>query len=56
MYFLSLRFNLSDVATEEAIYDRLSFQYFMNIDVTVDQIPDATTLNDFRQFLEANEL
>lgn len=56
MYFLSLWFNLSDVATEEAIYDRLSFQYFMNIDVTVDQIPDSTTLNDFRLFLEVNNL
>lgn len=56
MYFLSLRFNLSDIATEEAIYDRLSFQYFMNIDVTVDQIPDSTTLNDFRLFLETNEI
>lgn len=56
MYFLSAWFNLSDIATEEAIYDRLSFQYFMNIDVTVDQIPDSTTLCEFRNFLESNEL
>ena len=56
MYFLSQWFNLSDVLTEETIYDRLSFQYFMNIDVTSDQIPDSTTLCWFRHFLEEKEL
>ena len=33
MYFLSLRYNLSDVQTEESIYDRASFQYFMDINI-----------------------
>ena len=56
MYFLSQWFNLSDILTEEWIYDRLSFQYFMDIDATVDQIPDSTTLCDFRLFLETNNL
>lgn len=56
MYFLSMWFNLSDVQTEELIYDRSSFQYFMDIDVTSDQIPDATTLCDFRAFLTDNNL
>lgn len=56
MYFLSLWFNLSDISTEEGIYDRMSFQWFMNIDVTADQIPDSTTLCDFRNFLTENKL
>lgn len=56
MYFLSQRFNLSDILTEENIYDRLSFQHFMNVDVTVDQIPDSTTLCNFRHFLEEKKL
>ena len=56
MYFLSQWFNLSDVLTEENIYDRLSFQYFMNIDVVTDQVPDSTTLCIFRHFLEEKEL
>jgi len=56
MFFLSQWFNLSDILTEEGIYDRLSFQYFMNIDVTTDQIPDSTTLCEFRHFLEENNL
>jgi len=56
MYFLSQWFNLSDILTEEWIYDRLSFQYFMDIDATVDQIPDSTTLCDFRLFLETSNL
>jgi len=56
MYFLSQRFNLSDILAEENIYDRLSFQYFMNIDVTKDQIPDSTTLCNFRHFLEEKGL
>ncbi len=56
MYFLSQWFNLSDVLTEENIYDRLSFQYFMNIDVVSDQVPDSTTLCGFRHFLEEKDL
>lgn len=56
MYFLSLWFNLSDQGTEEAIYDRLAFQYFMNIDITIDHVPDATTLGDFRLFLEKHTI
>jgi len=56
MYFLSQWFDLSDILTEENIYDRLSFQYFMNIDVTTDQVPDSTTLCNFRHFLEENNL
>ena len=56
MYFLSQRFNLSDVLTEESIYDRLSFQCFMDIDATSDQIPDSTTLCGFRHFIEEKNL
>lgn len=56
MYFLSLRFNLSDIQTEESIYDRASFQWFMDIDVYSDIIPDSTTLCEFRKFINENKL
>lgn len=56
MYFLSLRYNLSDVQTEESIYDRASFQYFMDINILDKNIPDATTLCDFRLHLDAHNL
>jgi len=56
MYFLSSWFNLSDIQTEEGIYDRASFQRFMDIDVTTDQIPDSSTLCNFRIFLHTNKL
>lgn len=56
MHFLSLWFDLSDIQAEEGIYDRASFQRFMDIDVIADQIPDSTTLCEFRKFLHANNL
>lgn len=56
MYFLSLRYNLSDIQTEEWIYDRTSFQYFMDIDILQDIIPDATTLCDMRLYIDSHKL
>lgn len=56
MYFLSLWYNLSDVNTEEGIYDRNSFREFVWIDLEVDPVPDATTLSLFRNHLNKNGL
>lgn len=56
MYFLQQRFNLSDPGVEEAIYDRTSFQKFIDVDIVTDQIPDETTLCRFRKLLNDNDL
>jgi IS5 family transposase len=56
MYCLQQRYNLSDPALEDAIYDRISFQKFLDIDIVNDQIPDETTICRFRKLLNDNEL
>lgn len=56
MYCLQLWFGLSDPGLEEEIYDRISFQRFLDIDLLNDRIPDETTLLRFRHLLEENEL
>ena len=56
LYFLQQRFNLSDPGMEEEVYDRTSFQKFLDIDLLNDQIPDETTICRFRHLLEANKL
>jgi len=43
-------YNLSDPALEEAIRDRISFQWFMGLSFT-DDIPDETTICRFRNLL-----
>ena len=45
-------FNLSDDATEEQIFDRFSFQNFLGLRPG-DEIPDAKTIWDFKQRIEA---
>jgi IS5 family transposase len=47
---------LSDKQAEEAIYDRFSFQKFLNLDPLQHSIPDETTILNFRHFLEENHL
>jgi IS5 family transposase len=56
MYCLQQRYNLADPAVEDAIYDRISFQKFLDIDIVNDQIPDETTICRFRKLLNENEL
>ncbi len=56
IYFLQQWYNLSDPAMEDAIYDRLSFQKYLEIDLLGDNIPDETTILNFRHFLEENNL
>jgi len=56
MYCLQQRYNLADPALEEAVYDRISFQKFLDIDIVNDQIPDETTVCRFRKLLNDNEL
>jgi IS5 family transposase len=56
MYCLQQRYNLADPAVEDAIYDRISFQKFLDIDIVIDQIPDETTICRFRKLLNDHEL
>jgi len=49
-------YNLSDPAMEEAIYDRNSFQRFLEIDLISNHVPDETTILNFRHLLETHNL
>ena len=49
-------YNLSDPAIEEAIYDRNSFQRFLDIDMMKEGVPDETTILQFRHLLEKYSL
>ena len=55
IYFLQQFYELWDLAMEEAIYDRLSFQEFLWIDTLSNNVPDETTILNFRHFLEENK-
>jgi transposase, IS5 family len=56
LYCLQQWYNLSDPAMEEAVYDRISFQRFLRIDLMLDRIPDETTILHFRHLLEERGL
>jgi transposase, IS5 family len=44
VYCLQQWYNLGDLAVEESIYDRRSFQRFLGIDLMNQKIPDETTI------------
>ena len=52
MYFLQQWYGLSDPGVEEAVYDRISFQKFLDIDLLNETVPDETTILRFRHLLE----
>ncbi len=56
IYFLQQFYELWDLAMEEAIYDRLSFQEFLWVDTLSNNIPDETTILNFRHLLEEHKL
>ena len=56
MYLLQIWFNLSDPATEDAIYDSYALRKVTGIDFLTESVPDETTLCKFRHLLEANGL
>lgn len=53
MYFVQCWFNLSDEATEDALYDSRAVRAFVGCG---DGVPDATTLLKFRRLLEEHDL
>jgi IS5 family transposase len=56
IYFLQQWYDLSDPGMEEAIYDRNSFQKFLEIDLLSERVPDESTILHFRHLLEAHAL
>lgn len=56
MYLLQIWFDLSDPATEDAIYDSYVMRKFTGIDFMKESVPDETTLCKFCHLLEANGL
>ena len=56
MYFLQQWYSLSDEALEDAICDSQAMREFVGIDLSREQVPDATTLLKFRRLLEDNKL
>ncbi|MDP2788965.1 MAG: IS5 family transposase [bacterium] len=56
IYFLQQWYALSDPEAEEQIYDRWSFQKFLGIDLLVENVPDETTILNFRHLLEEHQL
>src|ERR1044071_8807668 len=56
IYFLQQWYALADEALEDAIYDSQAMRTFAGIDLSVEAVPDATTLLKFRHLLETNGL
>jgi IS5 family transposase len=56
IHFLQQWYNLSDPMVEEWIYDRISFQKFLGIDLLAVSVPDETTILNFRHLLEEQRL
>lgn len=56
IYCLQQWYRLGDLSMEEAIYDRLSFQKFLQLDTMLDRVPDETTILNFRHLLEKHYL
>src|SRR6202790_1494437 len=56
IYFLQQWYTLADEALEDALYDSQALRTFAGIDLSVEQVPDATTLLKFRRLLEKHEL
>jgi IS5 family transposase len=56
IYFLQQWYTLADEALEDALYDSQALRTFAGIDLSVESVPDATTLLGFRHLLEKHAL
>jgi transposase, IS5 family len=56
IYFLQQWYALGDEGLEDAIYDSQAMRTFAGIDLSVEAVPDATTLLNFRHLLEKHGL
>ena len=56
IHFLQQWYGLADGAMEDALYDSQALRGFAGIDLTVAAVPEATTILNFRHWLERHEL
>jgi len=56
IYFLQQWYALADEALEDALYDSQALRHFAGIDLSSEDVPDATTLLNFRHLLERHDL
>ena len=56
MYFVQQWYALADEALDDAIYDSQALRDFVGIDLSVESVPDATTLLKFRHLLKKQAL
>src|SRR5204863_8734260 len=56
VYFLQQWYGLADEALEDALYDSQALRGFAGIDLSVATVPDATTVLNFRHWLEGQDL
>jgi IS5 family transposase len=56
IYFLQQWYALADEALEDALYDSQALRTLAGIDLSVESVPDATTLLHFRHLLEKHAL
>jgi Transposase domain (DUF772) len=56
IYFLQQWYGLADEALDDALYDSQALRGFAGIELNRDPVPDATTLLNFRHWLERHNL
>jgi IS5 family transposase len=56
IYFLQQWYGLADELLEETICDSVAMRIFVGIDLSVEAVPDATTLCHFRELLRVHHL
>src|SRR5215210_4666417 len=56
IYFVQQWYGLADEALEDALYDSQALRGFVGIELNRDPVPDATTLLQFRHWLERHDL
>jgi transposase, IS5 family len=56
LYFLQQWYGLADEALEDALYGSQALRGFAGIDLSVATVPDATTVLNFRHWLEEHDL
>ena len=56
IYFLQQWYGLADEALEDTLYDSQALRSFAGIDLSVATVPDATTVLNFRHWLEEHDL
>jgi len=56
MYFIQQWYGLADEAVEDAVYDSQALRQFLALDLSVESVPDSTTLMGFRHLPEAQKL